>query len=212
MSFSWPVRRSYSPAQRLSLVTGPALEPITVPEAKDHLRILHSDEDDQVEALIAAARGHAERFTDRQFITATWKLTLDRFPCYWEPIELPHPPLLSVGSVKYRDTADVLQTWSSSEYVVDAPAGPYATTGRVYPKFDKVYPTTLDRPDAVEVEFTAGYGANPEAVPQQLRQAMLLLVGHWFENRETAGPEMQELPFAAEALLNSFTRPLSLIR
>jgi uncharacterized phiE125 gp8 family phage protein len=211
---SWPVTRSRDLVRRLTLVTAPLLEPLPLVDATAHLRVSGEEENALIEALIVAARGHVERVTGRQLITATWKLKMERFPCDGEPIEIPVAPLLTVVSVKYRDLADALQTWASSEYVVDAPAGSYATTGRIYPALNKVYPTTADRPDAVEIDFTAGYGPNPEDVPQELRQALLLLVGHWFENRETVtiGSIPTELPFAAEALLSSFTRLAAMIR
>lgn len=199
--------------RRWSLVTAPTVEPLTVVEAKTHCRITVDAEDDLIEGLIQAAREHVERVTGRQIITATWRLKLDHFPHCDAPIEIPVTPLLSVVSVKYRDTADVLQTWSSSDYVVDAPAGPDASAGRVYPKFDKDYPAALCRPDAVEVEFTAGYGATPESVPQKIRQALLLLVEHWYTNRGVASEiELKSVPVAAEALLDSFTRLAPLIR
>lgn len=205
---TWPLS-SYRPvdypAGRLTLVTKPATEPLSVPEAKDHCRITVDHEDGILDGLIQAAREHVERMTGRQLITATWKLVLDQFPC--GPLEIPVAPLLTVVSVKYRDVADVLQTWSSAEYIVDAPAGPHANTGRIYPKFDKAYPPALWRPDAVEVEFTAGYGTTPESVPQKMRQAMLLLMEHWYANRgATTEIEMKSVPLAVDALLDSFTR------
>jgi len=211
--FSWPLS-SYSRdvVKRLSLKTVPVLEPMTVTDAKAHLKVEDDEEDALIEALVAAARSHAERITGRQLITAVWTLKLDRFPC--GEIEIPVAPLLTVVSVKYRDPDDVLTVWPTTEYVVDAPAGPYATTGRVYLAHKKEYPTTACRPDAVEIEFTAGYGADPTTIPLEIRQALLLLMGHWYENRETVniGNITSELPFAAEALLAPFVRLAGVIR
>ena len=200
--------------QRPTLVTAPVVEPLTVAEAKNHLRVEHNSEDDGIEALIASARSYAERVTGRQLITATWRIKLNRFPCgYLEAIEIPIAPLLTVVSVKYRDPADVLQTLATSEYVVDAPAGPYATTGRVYLALNKSWPAIAYRPDAVEVEFTAGYGPAAVNVPEELRQALLLLIEHWYGNRSAASEiDFKTVPFAAESLLSSFTRVAGLIR
>jgi uncharacterized phiE125 gp8 family phage protein len=163
--------------------------------------------------FIASARGYVEKITDRQLITATWRVKGDRFPRWNAPLELPLPPLQSVAAVTFLDTAGAPQTWASSEYVVDAPAGPQATAGRLYPALDVDYPDTADREDAVTVEFVAGYGA-AAAVPQELKQAMALLIGHWYENREAVhtGSVTTEIPFAVEALLAPFQRLVALIR
>jgi uncharacterized phiE125 gp8 family phage protein len=171
--------------------------------------------DAMITGFIVAARGHAQRVTERQLITATWKLKLDEFPPHWRiPITIPMPPLLTVESVEFLDPDGVERTWASSEYVADAPAGPHAIEGRLYPGFEKDYPVTCDRADAVTIEFTAGYGAAASAVPAEIKQAMYLMIGHWYENRESVnvGNIVNELPFAAQALLEPFQRMSALVR
>jgi uncharacterized phiE125 gp8 family phage protein len=188
---------------------------LLVGDAKPHLRVTWADEDDVIERLIVGARGEWDR-AGIQLITATWKLKLDRFPWYREPIDLRPRPLLTVVSVKYRDPDDVLQTWASSDYVVDAPAGPVAPVpaGRVYPALNKEYPSTACRPDAVEIEFTAGYGAEAENVPQDIRDALLDFVGHRFQNREPVniGNIVTPLPYNCADTLASYVGMAALIR
>jgi uncharacterized phiE125 gp8 family phage protein len=194
----------------LSLITAPAAEPVTVAVALDHLRLPPNAPDAAVVArLIAPAREYAESQTARQFVTATWQLTLDRFPPHRAPITLPLPPLQSVTEVTYLDESGTLQTWAAGAYVVNAPRGPRALEGRLYPALDVDYPVTAWREDAVTVRFVAGYGDAAD-VPQAITQAMLLLLGEWYENRESVvvgssfSASVAPLPFAVEALLAPF--------
>lgn len=201
----------------LSLVTPPATEPLTLQEALDHLR-LEQDAPDAalVTALIQAAREYAETRTARQFITATWRLTLDRFPCRsytdwgsWPDarakISLPRPPLQSVSSVAYLDPSGAPQTWATDQYVVLAPAQIQALPGQIYPALGVAYPATAARPDAVTITFVAGYGA-ASAVPRAIKQALLLLIGAWYEQREAVvAGQVTEVPLAVDALLGQFT-------
>ena len=193
---------------RLSLVDHPDHEPLSLNEVKTHLKVETSvpDDDGLITSLITAARGHAERITGRALMTQTWRLKLDQFPRWRGPIEIPLPPLQSVTSVTYRDANDAPQTWTASNYVVDAPAGPYATDGRVYPAFQIEYPETVDRQDAVTVEFVAGYGTDDD-VPIQLKQGLLLMIGHWYEHRESVSEvALSDIPQGAAFLLEPFQR------
>ena len=89
----------------LTLIAAPILEPMTLAEAKLHLRVDGTDEDDLITALIVAARRRAEHLLTRALITQTWELTLDEFPA--ADIQLPKPGVLSIVSVKYLDSAGV---------------------------------------------------------------------------------------------------------
>ena len=182
----------------LTLVTPPTAEPVTTAELREHLRIDIGDEDTLLAGLICAARSHAELVTRRQFVTATWRLDLDEFPRDW--LSIPRPPLVSVSSVVYEDTAGVSQTWSSANYLVHAGSQP----GRIAPVYGQVWPTTRWRPGAVQVTFVAGYGG-PSAVPTRVKQIIRLLAAHWYEHREPVlvGAPLENLPFALEALLAS---------
>jgi uncharacterized phiE125 gp8 family phage protein len=183
----------------LVLFTGPTDEPLTVQEAKDWARITESEDDDLVQGLIRAARCHVEQLTGRALLTQTWDLYLDCFP--WQ-IDVPRPPLQSVTSIKYIDTEGVLQTLASSEYTVDAKSEP----GRIVPAYGKVWPSTRYEPNAVQVRFVAGYGLEAldiDARAPELRQAIGVLVGTMYEQRETRTPdELTEVPEAFYQLVN----------
>ena len=180
------------------LITAPATEPITTAEAKAHLRVTSSAEDTLIDALVKAVRMTAEHDLQRALITQVWEVTLDAFPL---EIELPYPPTISVDFVKYLEpVAGVLTTLSSAAYSLDAKSEP----GWIVPAFDYDWPDTLDAINAVTVQYQAGYGA-AAAVPQAIKQWMLLMVGHYFENREASMPAVTTtpLPFIA-GLLDPF--------
>jgi len=189
----------------LSLVTPPAIEPITLAEAKRQCRApADVSEDGLFVGLIAAARERAEGITGRQLIEATWDEKLDDIDC--DEIWLPRAPLISVTSVTYIDSAGATQTWASTEYQVDAPTGPFARRGRVLPLPTASWPLAQSgRVNAFAVRFKAGYGTAAASVPMAIRQAMLLMIGAWFVNREdmvTGG--LVTVPLGALALLTPY--------
>lgn len=184
----------------LRITEPPAEEPVSLPDAKTHLRIEPDDvdEDAYLTALIAAARGYGEDFTRRRFVTQAWSLTLDGFP-RGNQIVLPGPPLRSVASVKYFDTTGVEATFQAADYIVDADSEP----GRIVLAYARRWPAVVLRPaNGVVVTFEAGYG-NALAVPKGIKQAILLLVGHWYENREpvVTGTIVSPIPVTVDALL-----------
>lgn len=189
----------------LSLVTAPGTEPITRTEAKLHLRVDHTADDSLIDALITAARRQVEIHTGRALVTQTWDLTFDCWPC-GDAIDIPLPPLQSVTSVTYYDTADAATVWSSANYqvVIDG------VRGRLVLAYGKVWPAVTLRPAAgVVVRFVAGYGA-AAAVPEDVKAAIKLWLGHLYANREavtgtggiTVGPQV--VPMAVDALLATY--------
>lgn len=163
----------------LVLVTAPSGEPVTLAEAKAHLRVDITDDDVSIAGFIKGAREQFELDTRRALITQTWDLTLDAFPSASE-LELPLPPLASVTSITYKDVDGNVQTFPAASYVVDVSE----LFGRIVLKSGYTWPsTTLWAAGAVVVRFVAGYGA-AAAVPQGAKQAILLLVAYWYENRE----------------------------
>lgn len=180
----------------LVLVTPPALDPVSLAEAKAHARISSTDEDGLIAGYILAARQWAETFTQRKLVTQTWDWSLDQFPACLEP---PIGPVQSVASVKYIDTAGAQQTLAPSEYQVDASSH----VARIVPAYGKSWPSTRLQLNAVTVRLAVGYGSGPGDMPEPVRQAILLLIGHFYENRETvtAGTTVSELPLGARALL-----------
>jgi len=184
----------------LKLKTAPTVEPATLTEVKAHLRVDSSDEDNLLNSLITSARQYCEAFQKRSYITQTWELWLDAFPSE-SYINVSLPPLQSISSVKYYDTDDTEATFSSDDYFVDTKNEP----GRVVLNYSKTWPSTTLRPsNGVCVEFKAGYGDAASDVPEKVKQAMLLLIGAWYEQREaitTTGLNVKEIPFAVDALL-----------
>ena len=173
----------------------PTVEPISLVEAKSQIRVDISDDDTLISSYIKASRIDCEDFLNRQMITATWELYLDFFPSI---IYLPRPPLQSVSSIKYYDSDDILQTISSSDYIVDTKS----FQGRIVEASSYSWPSTYDKPNAVIVTFVCGYGDEGSDVPETFRQAIRLLVGHYYENREeTQIIQMRELPAGVSRLL-----------
>lgn len=187
-------------ARRVKITTAPATEPVSQSEAKLHCRIDHSAEDALITRLIEVARIQCENISGRAFITRTYTAMLDRWPgwCF----ELPYPPLAGITSIKYYDDAgSPAATFASSNYYVDTNSEP----GRVALLNGADWPsTTLRDINGVEIIYTAGYG-NADAVPDQYKQAMLLLIGHLYENREAVsvqqGIGLVQVPMAVEYLL-----------
>ena len=178
-----------------TLVSAPAEEPVTVTEAKAHLRVDDTNSDTLITSLIVAAREYAETFTRRALITQTWDWIADGFP---GTIVLPLPRLVSVTSITYIDSDGNSQTLAASTYTVDTDSEP----GRIVPAFGKSWPVTRAVFNAVTVRFVAGYGA-AAAVPQTIKQAMLLLIGHWYDHREAVAhaQTVVEVPMAVDTLL-----------
>lgn len=181
-----------------TLITPPAAEPISLSEAKLHLREDGSGQDALITALIVAARQWAEETSWRAMVTQTWDFSMDRFPLSRE-LWVPKPPLQSVTHVKYIDDFGDEQTLASSKYLVDTATQP----GRVRLDPDASWPVTGDYPAAVTVRAVIGYG-NAAAVPDRIKQGMLLAIGHWYANRESVvvGSIATQVPMAARALVD----------
>lgn len=140
----------------LFLVTAPSSEPVSLSELKLHLRVDTTTEDDLIAALGVSGRGYAEDFTRRAIPRQTLDLRLDAFPCESE-FYLPKAPCISVTSISYIDTNGDTQTLATSVYDTDLPTGPQARAGRIFLKYNQVWPQTRDIPNAVTVRFVAGY-------------------------------------------------------
>jgi len=177
----------------LTLTTPPSIEPVSLADAKAHLKIDTSDDDALITAMITAARARAEWHTGRALITQAWTLHLDRWPDSGT-IEIPLPPLQSVASVTSYARDDSATVLSSSLYTVDTASAP----ARLALKLGVPPPTNLRGVNALAIAFTAGYGDAASAVPQMLKEAILELVAFLYENR---GEAPAELPLGALALL-----------
>jgi len=183
-------------------VAAPTEEPFGVEVALEHLRLEDSSPDiELVRTLIVAARQWVEQYCRRALVTQTWKVVLDAFPC--GELMLPLSPVQSVSAIEYIAPGETtLTTWGAAYYVV-ATAG---IRGRIWPAPGMSWPSTdLQRPETVEVEYLAGYGEAP-TVPKAILQAMLLLIGHWYENREAtiSGTIIADVPMGVQALLGPY--------
>ena len=161
-------------------IAAPASEPLTLAEAKLHCRVDGTDEDALITALIVAAREQAEHETGRALITQTWELVHDSFP---DAFVLRKSPIQSVTSLKYLDAATgAEQTLDPADYLLDKDNEP----GYLVPAYGKAWPATWPVPNAVRCLYVCGY-VDAAAVPQAIKQWMLLAIGTMYENRATSG-------------------------
>jgi uncharacterized phiE125 gp8 family phage protein len=182
---------------RVTVVTPPAVEPITLAQAKKQCRVTGTAEDDLIADLVTAAREAFEAEANVALVTRTLKLTVDGFGT--DPIRLPFPPTSSISSVKYVDSEGVQQTLAGTEYVLDGARLPAV----LHLAYGRSWPTVRAQPGAVEIVYVAGYGG-AAAVPAMAKSAILLLVAHLFANREavTTGTITSETPLGYQRLLN----------
>ena len=197
---------------RYSIVqtVAPFDEPITTAQAKTHLGVLHSNDDTYIGLLVTAARQACEAETNRALIYSKWELRLDRFPV--EEIIIPRPPLYSVDSIQYVDEDGTTQTWAASKYQIDSKMEP----GRIKPAYDQTWPVTRAQYNAVTVTYWAGYApvevGSPTDfsgnVPEAFKQAIKLVLGNFYGNRESVvvgmGALVVELPQSAKWLLYQY--------
>ncbi len=183
----------------IRLITPPAIEPVTLAEAKAQCRITLNDEDALISGYIVGARIYCEAVDWRAYLTQTLELWLGAWPSGKE-ITIPKPPLQSVSYIRYYDDDDVEYTLASTDYYVDTVSEP----GRVVLRSGTGWPSTeLRVANGVCVRFVAGW-ASAADVPQTIKQAIALIVGHWNENREAAisGTISRTIDLGVRALLD----------
>ena len=176
----------------------PASEPVTLTEAKAHLRIDHTDDDTYITALISAARGSAEEYTQSSFFTQTWVKSKWFFS---EMIALPRGPVASITSVKYYDQSNTLQTLDAANYFLTSP-----DITSYLQEIVSGWPSSLyDRADAVQIEYVTGF-ASVNDIPQDIKHAILMIVGHLYENRQdvVVGSQVNSMPQSSKYLLTPY--------
>lgn len=209
---------------RHALTTAPTLEPVTLAEIRKHCRIDDevTGDDEYLSSLVSIARRWIEDMTGRAFCTQTRTFYIDEFPPGWaraqgarfalyssnsgasSPIYLPRPPLISITSIGYIDTAGTPQSLvENTDFKVDRISEP----ARIAPAYSKSWPSTRAEMNAVTIIAQCGYGV-PAAVPGELQLAIKMLALYWFENREAAqflqGASVSRVPYAVRSLTDAF--------
>ena len=175
------------------LIAAPAVEPVSTAELRDYLRLDGDDELGLISALIRSARLTVEAASGCILIEQAWRLPLPGVPACGA-IRAPLAPLIAVDRVRSFDGAGTPTDLDAGDYRLD----PWADPPRIL--FEQA-PAPEGR---LEIDLRAGFGATPESVPEPLRQAVRLLVAHWFENRGDAEP--RQAPADLGALISPFRR------
>ncbi|WP_411906279.1 head-tail connector protein [Rhizobium mayense] len=209
---------------RLTRLEAPEVAPLDLSAAKQHLRIYHDDEDEHIQLLLDAVIAFVEgpNGIGLALTPQKWRLSLDSFysrnlingfsPAYgygaayldvgaiYSAISIPLGPTTSIEQVQYTDDKGDTYIVPTSDYIVDIESSP----ARISPVYGGMWPITINYPGAVKVDFTAGFSETPA----DLKAALLLLLGHWFENRENvvAGERAVavEVPFTVDTILNKY--------
>lgn len=184
----------------LTQTVAPVEEPITVAEAKADARVDFTDADDQFEDWIAEATRSIEDETGRQFVSATYAMTLDCFPDGDGEIRFPKNPVVSVTSVVYVASDGTSTTMDSSDYQLSSKQ----IVSRLRPAYGESWPVARDQMDAVTITFVAGYGL-AASVPRIAKGAVKKLVTHWWNNPDaviTSGAIPKEVPFSVQRLID----------
>jgi uncharacterized phiE125 gp8 family phage protein len=186
---------------RSSLLTASSEEPITLEEIKIHLRIDIGEtaEDDLLMGLLRASRERVEIITGRKLMPQTWYAYFSDFP-WRDYFELPYAPIRSIPSsgLYYTDSTGGSTTFSSTKWSSDIVSVP----GRLVLDYNEDWPSnTLAANNPIRIEFSCGY-AGSTSVPDTIKAAMKLMVGHWYENREDSMiTSIQPIPLGVKALL-----------
>lgn len=183
----------------LVLSQPPISEPITLDEAKAHLRIEHDSEDDLLNALITTAREYLETQTQLALVTQSWRLSLDNWPKD-QCLILKKSPVQSIDQIEQFDENGSAELISINNMILDGNAHPA-----------RLYTSEQSNPqpaiNGIEITFTAGFG-NASDVPDMLKRAMLIHIAHMFEFRGVVSPDMQpaSVPNGYATLISPWVR------
>lgn len=184
---------------RLERISAPSIQPVTISECKDHMRIEHTDDDVLISSLIDVAVNYLDvtGMLGKAMITQTWA---EHFAPNPSTVHLSITPVQSVSSIQYYDANNALQTDTLSNYYIIGTKG-YKT---IYPKSGYTWPTVFKRDDAIKITYVVGFGDAATDVPTTVRHAIKMLVANYYENRENEliGTISKTLPFGVEQLIN----------
>lgn len=192
-------------ARRPKVIIPPDVEPVTVDEARAHLEAARYEDSDvdplddaMIEAWITAAREHCESFLGLSLAVRVLEIALDAFPDDAEAIELPMGPVIDIVRVSWGDGSD--DEMDADEFTLDDYSVPHCLK-----PVGAAWPVVTAATNAIKVRYLAGYGDasdGAEELPKVIRSAMLLVIGHLYENRsESTEKAMERLPLGVTALL-----------
>lgn len=184
----------------LKRLTNPAFDAVTIDRARQQCNVSHNEDNQFLKSCLLAAQAYIEKALECTIGESNWLLTLDRFPASNAPLPIPMWPVKEVTAVRYTDTNGVEQTLSLASITQPASEGRFQMCSVDW----QAWPIVRHNPNSVEIEFTAGWSGR-EDVPPQITQAILMLVAHWYENRESVliGQTSKEIEFATTALIES---------
>ena len=192
----------------LSQITPPALEPITLEQAKARLRLSDDTQNLRLVHLIRAARQRIEYETGRAIFNQTWVERRDswqaaggqkcRLAAFATQFRLAKPPLVSIERIEVFDADNVGEIWDVSQYFIDSQADP----GRIALSRNGQFPVPGRAMAGIEIEFVCGYGIAVEDVPAGLIEAVGLLMQAMFESQD----EAIALPLRVQSLIAPWRR------
>lgn len=182
----------------------PPLEPVTVGEAKAHLRVDGSAEDALINSLILTSRLHIEAALGLALITQGWTLVIDQWPKQVS-VALPIRPVQTIDAVRVLDADGAPTDIPPSHYVLDGKGLPPRLV-----RTSPIWPASERAAAGIEIDFTAGFGALAADVPAPIRQALLMLIAHWYEHRDPIeiGSVEANIPASVSELLKPYRVPL----
>jgi uncharacterized phiE125 gp8 family phage protein len=187
-----------------ALITPPAIEPVTLPEAKAHLKIAHNADDTLVGALITAARVHVETTLRRLLVDQSWRIYCDTFPSTGR-LSLPFAPIREITKITVYDADGDPTTLPSTSYVADLIGAPARLA------FNASVPRMPGKAlNGIEIDVKAGYGPSGVSVPQPLREAIMMLVARWYDYRDST--VIGTVPPAIASAYDSLVAPYRLVR
>lgn len=181
------------------VITAATTKILSTAEVKSHLKVDTTADDTYIDNLITAATNSAQEYTNRFFITTE----ITQYADTWDESKelLKSPVQTTLFNIKYYDDTETLQTLSASDYNLDNVSMP----ARIAVAPDKSFPTLSKRINAVEVNYKVGVDSASD-VDMAIKQAVLLTIGYWYQNREAVmvGRQVNEMPMSAKYLLNQY--------